>query len=251
MFANVPCIHGGLTHMMWSALFFNSRPIAIICSSTGLQGSSHPCPICFFLCGAQCSVLTGCALIVALLACLDLVQTKHGWQHIVVNCLAVLGTTGMSYLGRPGGKSEEGLICLLSPDLWELVMISYLQRYWGGGWWLWGLLPLTCGLFSVNQGAVCVSTQERFMVAFALTCDAFQFSGKGVRSAGSFMMRRWPHDRAVLWNILTELKQPPETNTDNHLPLNERIFSNFSVCFKARFILSQMIYLLCSIVVQF
>lgn len=129
---------------VWSAVLLKSRQISIICCSTGLQDSSHPPPICFFLCWAQCSFLTGCALIAGLLACLDLVQTKHGRHHIAVNCLSVQGTAGMPYLSRPG---ENRGMAYLFAEPWPLwardvqlaAEILGVGGGGGGGEWLWGI----------------------------------------------------------------------------------------------------------------
>lgn len=174
---------------MWSDLLLKSRLFSIIYCSSGLQDSSHPHPICLFLCEAQCSYLRGCTLIVSLLACLDLVQTKHGWQQIVVNCLVVWGTTSMSYLSRPGEKKRGRAYLFAEPwPLWarDVQLAAEILRGWMVAGWV-----LTVNF---SQGAVCVSTQKRFMFAFALASDAPQFCGKGVESAGPFMMHGWTHN---------------------------------------------------------
>ena len=102
MFANAPCIHAGFTHMMWSALLLNSRP--------HLHHLLLHRP--------------GCALIISLVYSQTWAGYKLNMAGSVRNCLAVRGTTGIAYLSRPVEISEEGLICLLSPDLRELVMFS-------------------------------------------------------------------------------------------------------------------------------
>lgn len=102
----------------------------------------------------------------------DLLRGLRWWQHFVVSALPVRGTIGMSYLRRAGEKTEEEFICSLSPDLSVPMMFSLLKRYWGTGWWLWGLLPLHVGLtvFLSFSAKRVLRTGECFMFAFTLAC---------------------------------------------------------------------------------
>lgn len=155
------CSQAGLTNMMWTAVLFCSSPQQTehphLCSR-GQQVPSHPGPhLLFPLCWAQCSFLATQFLILALLAYLNLAETKHGfiwwfaseerwWWHFVVNCLHMWGRLDIFYLGRAGKNKDRVYL------FWVLRMFSLLKRYWARGWWLRGLLPclLISYCFSVS-----------------------------------------------------------------------------------------------------
>lgn len=104
--------------LFYFALLHNKTEHPHLCSR-GQQVPSHPGPhLIFPLCWAQCSFLATQFLILALLAYLNLAETKHGfiwwfaseerwWWHFVVNCLHMWGRLDMFYLGRAGKNKDR------------------------------------------------------------------------------------------------------------------------------------------------
>lgn len=168
----------------WCELLFallHNKPNTLICAPEGQQVPSHPGPHWLFpLCWAQCSFLATQFLILALLAYLNLAETKHGfiwwfaseerwWWHFVVNCLHVWGRLDMFYLGRAGKNKDREFICSV------LRMFCFLKRYWANGWWLWGLLACLlmtyCFSVSLCKGIVCLLAQTSVSSGLSLVLN--------------------------------------------------------------------------------
>lgn len=155
-----------------------------------LQRAASPItssPDLFFpLCLTQCSFLAGCTLIKSLSAYLGLAETKQGffflkicwegrqWQHFVVNCLAMWGTIGMSYLRRAGENWGRAYLFAESWPLWahdvqfvEEILQERMMVVGASSSSCW------CNAFSPPsfcQGAVCLLVQK------IVDCGVFGFT---------------------------------------------------------------------------
>lgn len=198
-----------------------------------LQRATSPItslPDLFFpLCWAQCSFLAWCTLIVALLAYLDLVETKHWvfffmicregrqWQHFVVNGLAMRGTIGML-----SQKSwEKGGRAYLFAESWTLCAhnVQCVEVKDDGRGGFFPLLMMSCPFVSLFLPGyrLFAGTEGCFMFTFTLACYTPKLccSMSAMNLLGQQVLMRCTADHTTqqLWTHCSVYTWPLKSNT--------------------------------------